>query len=261
MQLSLSAAVHELEYLFELSMKKSIILFSTLGLFTFLGGCFNDWSNCYSGNGVEGEAYRELENFTSIQSNSSIDVELIWDSVPGVTISGDENLLTLVETRVVGNSLLIDYHDRADCIKANQRMVVTVHYTDIEEITVDGSGDIYGRDTLFSKDLHLSVEGSGQMELEAVVDFLLIDIDGSGDVRVDGSGDEGHVNINGSADVDISGLELETLLVEVDGSGDVKATVSERLRVWMNGSGDVRYRGGAQLIMEENDGSGDVRKF
>ena len=242
-------------------MKKSLLLFGTLAILTTLGGCFNDWTNCYTGNGVYGETYRELDDFDAVTSNSSIDIELIWDSIPGANITGDDNLIDLVETRVVGNSLVIDYQDRADCINQNQRMVVEVHFNNLEQLTIDGSGDIFGRDTIFSKDLKVAIKGSGKVNVEAVTDYLLVDVDGSGDVSIDGYGLEGHVNIDGSADVDLFDYEVEDLGVEIDGSGDVKATVSEELKVWMNGSGDVTYRGDADLIVEERDGSGEIRKL
>lgn len=242
-------------------MNRSILLFSTLGLLTVLSGCFTDWNDCYQGNGIRGSEERAIDRFTSIESNSSIDIELIWDSISRVVVSGDDNLISIVETRVVGSKLIVDYLDRADCIKTNQRMTVEVHFTDLEELRIDGSGDVYGKDTVFSKDLRVDIDGSGNVELEAVTDDLLIDIDGSGDVMIEGFGEEGHVIINGSGNVDLSDFEVDQMGIEIDGSGDVRAFVNDELRVWMDGSGDVTYEGDARLIMEQDEGSGEVRKI
>ena len=183
------------------------------------------------------------------------------DTVNKAVISGDDNIIDLVNTRVIGNRLTVDYRHDINCVRTSHKTVIELHYTNLKEILIDGSGDVYGIDTLFSDRLDVKINGSGNVSLIAKVENLFVEVDGSGDVAIDGKGAIGYVLIDGSGNVDMLDFEIESLGIEVSGSGSTRAYVQDELQVWINGSGDVLYRGEAMLVIEERNGSGDVRKI
>lgn len=234
--------------------------FLLVALFGF-ESCFSDFE-CYRGNGTDGTLEVTIEQFTELESNSSIDIVLIEDSFNGAVITGDDNIIDLVEFKILGNKLTVDYDESVECVKPSQTTRVELHCTEeLKEIIVDGSGDIASKGTLDGDVLEITIDGSGDVTLEAEYDDLLVNIDGSGDVDIEGEGNNAYITIDGSGNVDMFGYSLNTVGVEVDGSGDTRVDVSDEIQVWINGSGDVLYRGDASLIVQENNGSGEVRKI
>jgi hypothetical protein len=240
---------------------KNLFLIFSIALIASLTACDDDWVECYRGNGIYSEEQVSIDNFESIKIESSIDVELVPDTANFAIISGDDNLIDLVSTRVIGNKLSIDYREDINCVRPTQKTVMELHYTNLNEIIIDGSGDVFGLDSIINDRLDIKINGSGNIQLEANIQSLLIEIDGSGDVEIDGKGNSGFVLIEGSGNVDLYDYEMRELGIEINGSGDTRAFVQDQLQVWINGSGNVWYRGEAGLIIEERDGSGDVRKI
>jgi len=236
-----------------------LIAIAVVALFS-LESCFSDFE-CYRGNGKDGTLEVSLDEFSELESNSSIDIVLVPDSFNGAVITGDDNIIDLVELRILGKKMIVDYAN-VDCVKPSQKTTVELHFgEELKAITVDGSGEIVSKAELNGDVLEIFIDGSGDVFLEANYDDLLVDIDGSGNVEVEGTGNSGYVLIDGSGDVDLFDYDVATMGVEVDGSGDTRVSVSEEISVWINGSGDVLYRGDADLIIQERNGSGEVRKL
>ncbi|MGB0429858.1 MAG: head GIN domain-containing protein [Bacteroidia bacterium] len=242
-------------------MKHFFTLATALLLVATFTACDDDWAECYRGNGIYGENEVIIDNFESIEIESSIDVELIQDTANFAIISGDDNIIDLVSTRVIGSRLVIEYRNDVNCVRPTQKTVMQLHFTQIKEIVIDGSGDIYGLDTVNTERLDIKINGSGNVKLDANIQNLLIEVDGSGDVDIEGNGNSGFVLIKGSGNVDIYDFEMRSLGIEVNGSGDSRAFVQDELKVWVNGSGDVWYRGECDLVIDERNGSGEVRKI
>ncbi len=242
-------------------MKNLSIIFFVAIIVASFSACDDDWTECYRGNGIYSEIDVLIDNFDAIEINGSIDVELIQDTANFAIISGDDNIIDLVSTRVIGSRLMVDYRNDINCVRTTQKTVVELHFTELKEILIDGSGDIYGLDSINLNRLDVKINGSGNIKMDANIDNLLIEVDGSGDVDIEGQGNSGFVLIKGSGNVDIYDFEMRTLGIEVNGSGDTRAFVQDELQIWVNGSGDVWYRGECNLIIEEREGSGEVRKI
>ena len=241
-------------------MRRLILISAVFTMLLSLNACISDFE-CYRGNGRYDSLEEALDEFNEVESNSSIDIVLVQDTFNGAVITGDDNIIDLVDLRLLGKKLQVDYKN-VDCIRTENKTIVELHFTEeLESIEVDGSGEIVSKDSLFGDELAVMINGSGDVYLEANYNDLLVEIDGSGDVEIDGKGDAGYVRIDGSGEVDLFDFETNTMGVEVDGSGNTRVYVQEELSVWINGSGDVMYRGDANLIIEERNGSGDVRKL
>lgn len=154
------------------------------------------------GNGVPGDETRAVADLAGVDASDTIDVDVAPGIADELAVTCDENLLTYLETRVVGDVLEVTWQrgvmglPRTDCF-------VEVHRLDLETLEVSGSAAIRAEGTLPA-------------------------------LR--------RAEVSGSGEADLARVPAATALVEVSGSGDVAVSASESVTVRISGSGDVRFR-------------------
>ena len=205
---------------------------------------------------------RAVSGFQAISLKTSANLVLRQGSREGVELRADDNILPLIETRIVdganGPTLEIRSRDGAS-YSTKTTPVVTVDLIKLSSLSVSGSGDVAG-DGLKSPALKIAISGAGDIRPNKLaVDDLGIKVTGSGDVRFNGRAAKLAVAIAGSGDVDTAGLEADDVSVNIAGSGDASVNARKTLTVSIAGSGDVVYSGDA-VARTSIAGSGTVRK-
>ena len=200
---------------------------------------------------------RDLDEFTSIENSGPFDLFVTVGEDQSLAITIDDNLMDVVQTRVRRGTLEIySKHN----FKSHRRSRIDITVPKLEELTVDGSGDIEVTNVQ-SEEFDIEISGSGDVDLtEMNAGEMYISIDGSGDVRADGQAQQLEIGINGSGDVDARRLEAEDVTVKVHGSGDVKVFASESFYGRVYGSGDITYWGNPENESSRVSGSGDIRR-
>jgi hypothetical protein len=90
---------------------------------------------------------------------------------------------------------------------------------------------------------------------------IRMNFSGSGNFDVnEGNAKTQTIHLNGSGNVSAYGLKTETCSATVSGSGDIEVSVSSSLDAQINGSGNIDYRGDAQVKKIEVHGSGKINK-
>jgi hypothetical protein len=248
------------------------------------------------GNGKVVTEERGSGNFNKIQLNGSADVYLTQGNENSITVKADENLLEQLETEISGDKLIIDVKGS---ISRYNALEVHVTVNDLQKIAVNGSGDFESKNTLKVKDFEISINGSGDIDLDLDVVNLTAGINGSGDVNITGVKGNLSIKIAGSGDFEGRGLELENCNISVYGSGDVQlngnttsveieqsasgdinlfnlttaevlargsgsgdmlVNVTKSLKATLYGSGDITYRGNPDIVDVTAKGSGSVYK-
>lgn len=234
-------------------------MIGVLALSTAFFACDDSWDQCVRGNGEYDNVERELSRFEEIELNASFDVELHQATYHSVEVSGDENILEYVTTKVSGDKLILDYD--VDCVKARKDIKIDVYLEELNDIELNGSGNVTSRDFLETPKLTIDIRGSGNVNLETNCDNVRVNIDGSGDVELEGKGAYARYYVEGSGDIDALSFNTDSCNVTIDGSGDVSAHVNNTLNVRIQGSGDLEYTGDAKLNILEESGSGTIRKI
>jgi hypothetical protein len=205
---------------------------------------------------------RAVSGFQAISLKTSAKLVLRQGSREGVEVRADDNVLPLIETRVVegagGPTLEIRSRDGAR-YSTKTTPVVTVDLIRLSGLSVSGSGDITG-DALTSPALKIAISGAGDIRLNKLaIDDLGIKVSGSGDIHFSGRAAKLAVAIAGSGDVDTAALEADEVSIGISGSGSASVNARKALTVSIAGSGDVVYSGDA-VPKTSIAGSGTVRK-
>jgi hypothetical protein len=206
---------------------------------------------------------RAVSGFRAVALRGSMKLVLRQGSREGIELRGDDNILPLIETRVVD-------HDGVPTLEigskpgtgysSSRAIVATVDLTTLAALTISGSGDV-SCETLKTPRLRIALSGSGNVRLPKLeTDELAAKISGSGDLVFGGRAGRVALSISGSGDVDARGLEADDVSISVAGNGDATVIARKNLTVSIAGNGSVAYLGDP-AIKSSIAGRGKVRKL
>jgi len=189
------------------------------------------------GSGHRVDQERKLAAFSAIHLQLPANVTVVVGEPASITLSGDDNLLALVETNVENGRLVID-RQRGKRPRFRNGLDIRIGTPDLSRFDVEGSGDV---------------------EIQNVdADNFRVSIEGSGDVVASGRADYLEAKIEGSGDMKLERLAAREAAVSIEGSGDIRVHVESSLRYSIEGSGDIRYDGSPH-VSGGISGSGSVR--
>lgn len=202
---------------------------------------------------------RNVAGFSAIRLNCDADVEYTQDSVFRVEVTGQPNVLEVLDIKVVGKELKIDYNRD---VWSHKNVKMVVHSPQITAMTISGSGHIRSDGIVNSDHLDLNISGSGNITLWQVDgQNLSATISGSGNTEIlGGKVANTTFQVSGSGNINAEYLESQRNTSRISGSGNITVNASEEINVTISGSGDLRYRGTASVNATVS-GSGKIRKI
>jgi hypothetical protein len=209
---------------------------------------------CLDGHGPVHVRTFDAGDFTGIHLNLDAEVTVTRGPAHSVEVEAEDNLLNVIEAGVKGRSLRLESER---CLDPSIGIKVRVTLPSLEELAINGSGDIVVPDTFQVEKLKLTINGSGNLRARLIAADLRAAIHGSGDVELAGSANRFEVKIAGSGDVQATDMPCNSVEVNVLGSGSVYVYAIQDLEIKVNGSGDVHYKGKPALTARVN-GSGKV---
>ena len=198
---------------------------------------------------------RDVSSFYEVQLNGSGKVTLTPGDKQSLESQTDDNIMPLIETRVINKKLTIS-HGKHQLRPTSFNVDITV--VKLEGVSIAGSGDISGNSRFFSDNFYAEISGSGDIELELEVNKMKAAISGSGSINLFGKADDFTAAISGSGKINAFDLEMKNVSATISGSGDCRVNASESLNATISGSGDIYYKGRPQ-ISTRISGSGSLR--
>jgi hypothetical protein len=153
-----------------------------------------------------------------------------------VTVSGDNNLLEHVETKVSGDTLEVSHDEDLD---PELGIAVDIRIPRLDMVELSGAGD-------------LTAQGISGERFRA-------EVSGAGSVEADGRVRSVEVVVSGAGDVRLERLVAQEAKVEVSGAGSVHVHATDSLTASVSGVGDVVYSGRPEDVQEDVSGVGEVR--
>lgn len=240
-------------------MNKKLLTLLLLATITLTTNAQNWFSSKVKGNGNIITEKRTTSNYNGIRSSGSFHVLLVNGKEGEITLKGEENILPLIETIIENNTLKIRFQKNTN-VRTTKKVIITVPVTDIETITLAGSGNIESKNILKGENIITKLSGSGSINLVANTKEINAEITGSGNINLEGTAVHFNTKITGSGDVKAYELQAEEVQIKITGSGSVKANVSKRIAAKITGSGNVYYQGNPKYVNSKTTGSGSIIK-
>ncbi len=190
------------------------------------------------GSGHEASEPRQVgSEFTSVELAGSADVNILLSNVQSVNVASDDNIVPLIETKVVNGRLIVSTKPNTS-FTATNGVTVTVAIKSLKQVIVSGSGNLQVA-RMSGPELAIDLAGSGHVTAEGTVDHLSISLPGSGNILC-------------------NQLKAHTADVTLQGSGTITLFADQSLNATLLGSGTIRYEGNPAQVTKNVTGSGDI---
>lgn len=215
------------------------------------------------GSGELASETRTPGSFEAITLSGNFKVTVRQAATDSVQVRADNNLLPMIETRVVdgskGKTLEIG-PKKGFNLSPSAPMQINLDMVVLRAVAVEGSGDVRV-DTMKTPSLEVSIAGAGDVRLaEIFSEAVTLKVAGSGDIAAKGRANSVSISVAGSGDVKVSELQADQVKVSIAGSGDAQVQANKTLKVSIAGSGDVRYLGSPE-INSSVAGSGSIKRL
>lgn len=205
---------------------------------------------------------RPAAGFDRVSISGSFQVEIHQGSVEGVELSGDDNLLALIETKVEGTpgTAVLEIRPKDDVqLAPTQPLRLRIDLLRLSAIDLGGASHVTAPGVHAAR-LGVSIGGTGSVDLAGLAaERLAVNIGGSGRVSADGRAGALAVNLGGSGECALSRLAVDEAKVSIAGSGKVEVNAGKQLSVSIAGSGRVMHSGAA-VPRVSIVGSGSVQR-
>ena len=224
----------------------------------------------------------DLDRFTSIVVNTSVDVVFKQGDKQSVKVEGNERAISEYDFRVESSddedsdgTLYIDNARSLNYNLPSVRLKITA--PDLKSITINGSADFNMKDSVSLEKLDVIINGSGDCDIRnlSTSGNTMLAVFGSGDIvvrnltapvigaAVAGSGDietrqamcEGEANLltSGSGDIDAT-IVGRSVSATSQGSGDIDLDVfCDSLTISSQGTGDVEVKGRTAILIKDSE--------
>ena len=190
------------------------------------------------GNGNLASEMRKLSNFKAIEITIGYDKILVnCGEEPSIHISGDENILPLITTRISKGILRIE-SDSTFETKADSEIIINVK--SLKEFTFDGVGETVIQN-VNSEKFTCNINGVGSCELNGKVESF-------------------YVSVNGVGSVNARQLIADDVVASLNGVGSVKLYAKNSLNASVNGIGGLTYFGNPAELILNDSGIGGITK-
>lgn len=180
---------------------------------------------------------RELSGFTAVSLDGVGRLEIEQTGSESVSITGDDNILPHITTRVRSGTLVISVAENKTFTNIPD-LVYQVTVASLESLELNGAGEI-------------EVTNLDGERLE-------VTLDGGGSITVSGEVTSQEVDLNGLGIYNAENLISQDVTIQQDGAGSAVVNASDTLDVTINGLGDVEYIGDPTITQEIN-GLGSIR--
>jgi hypothetical protein len=188
------------------------------------------------GNGIIASDQRTIAAFTILEANGAFQIE--WQpGAPSLTVTTDQNLLSRVETTVVGNKLLIEPTER---LAPTHGIKVVVSSPGLTGVQLSGAVRFTAKQLAGEK--------------------FYIDTTGATRLTADGKVNQMIASMTGASRLDASALQTKIAELSLTGASRADVAVAESLKVAISGAGKVNYSGNPRTVEKEISGAGKISK-
>jgi hypothetical protein len=216
-----------------------MVIVALLGLFL---AC--NFSTGVGGEIVEGSGNvitedRALGDFTAVSLDGVGRLEIDQTGTDSINITGDDNILPYILTRVQDGELIISIEENVTFTNVSD-LVYKVTVATIESLELNGAGEI----------VVSNLEG----------ELWQVRLDGGGSITVSGEVTRQEVDLNGLGLYEARDLVSQEAVVEQDGAGSAVVNVTGTLDATIDGVGSIEYFGNPTVTQEIN-GLGTIKSL
>ncbi|MFC2170290.1 head GIN domain-containing protein [Acidobacteriota bacterium] len=188
----------------------------------------------------------QLALFHSVDLKTVGKVNITQGNAQEISITISDNLLEYIQTIVSNGLLTIDVEPGKRF--SNFDLTVNLTMTDLEELSNSGAGSINGINLLKVDSLRVSLDGTGNINLQIGTDQVESSLSGAGNIVLSGTSNTQQIELSGAGSLQAFDLTTETTTIILSGAGKVEVSVYQMMDVTISGAGSVYFKGSPTII-------------
>lgn len=201
------------------------------------------------GSGRSTTETRDVSDFSALEFAFLGNLTITKGDAESLTITGDDNIVSLIRTRVSNGVLRID----AGSTNVG-RTIIPLEYElivkNLDSVNLSGLGSI-GAAELSGDRVTLVLSGAGTLRVDDLnADELSVTMAGLGDANVAGVVNRQTVTVSGAGSYYAADLRSQTAKVTISGLGSAEVWPVETLSATISGAGSIQYAGSPQVTQQ-----------
>jgi len=239
--------------------RNKILFIISILLIIFTNSCKKD---CYTGAGEESERSLTVGNFNKLNLSNNFIIHLIQDSLNIVEIKGNKNIIDNISAEI--NEQTLSFKNQTNCslFKGYHKQHLYIHFTQLEEIFIINSPEIYSADTLRLN--HLFIEDKGDIakwNLIINANNLHISLHAIvGEMTISGICDKVSLYTSGSNHCLFENLQCRYADINHSSAGNIYLSIQEELHLQLFSSGNFYCFGNplSKSIRQSPESKGEI---
>ena len=195
-----------------------------------------------TGSGVTKEEKRQVDAFTKVDVSAAFEATIIVGPERSVTLNVDDNLLPLVETKVVDGRLEVGYAE-GTIVVASKPQKVSIVVTSLDSITARGAAKVVA-DAVEGKAIKVEAEGASSVELKGFsLDTVDVKAEGAGRVTLEGKGKALTLGASGASKLRAAEAMFESATVAISGASRCEVNVTGSIAGEVSGASSLSVVG------------------
>lgn len=220
---------------------------------------------CFKSHGEHTVLEIPLDSTNKFILNKKIKFRIFEDSLSKLVIKGGENLVGLIEVNTENYETHISNLNKCHFLRDSDRGVeVEIHYPNLKRFRLETSDSVIFENTVFSDSLIIQFFESGSS--------MILDVDnkytevvvsrGTANFNLSGSSQNSIVKVQDNGFANAVNFRSAYLFAASSSTADLKVNFdSSQVNVFLDGSGDILYKGDPQSIVQTGVGSGKLIKY
>jgi hypothetical protein len=199
------------------------IVLSAVGIASGCDGTFNFLGPAIQGSGIAKEEARTVEAFHAIDAGNAIQatVTVTHGAKPGLTIRGDDNLVTLVESAVRDGTLILRIKENTS-ISPKLPLLADVVTGELDRVEASGAASVKVKGGAKTDQFTASATGAAQISVEGIESSKAVaTASGASHVMLSGKAASIKVEASGASQIKAQELSVDDAEVSVSGASGV----------------------------------------
>lgn len=199
---------------------------------------------------------RTVGKFSRVKVSDAFDVEVRVGGTPSVTIEAPQDVLSIIDTSVVGDTLRIR-NKKSVSYKAPVRVRIVA--AKLEGLEMSGASSVKALGAKADR-FDLNLTGAGHVELDGQIRDLTIDSAGASAINLKGKADRVNISASGASAIEASTFKAGDVRITCDGASTAKFGALRSLDARADGASQISYRSVSKVKRSEAGGASHIGK-
>lgn len=236
-------------------MKKNLWICSLVLL--VLSSC--TFKNVKGDGNIVTKTYTE-SGFKDIDVSSSVEVYLTQGTAYSLKITGEKNILELMNVKTKGDKLEIGFKNNTS-FSATKPVKIYITAPGFRNLDGSGACSFYSQQKITSTgEVMIDLSGSCTAQLDIDAKKIVIDASGATEITLKGTATDLAVDASGSTSIHCFDFITQNTTLDISGAGEAEVFASKSLGIDISGASSVQYKGSPASLKQEISGAGSVNK-